>query len=63
MTDLTKETVVAVRMFSGRIAQILDNILQNALSFSPAEGMITVQAACDEHVVTITIDDDGPGDS
>ena len=30
-------------MFSGRIAQILDNILQNALSFSPAEGMITVQ--------------------
>jgi len=56
-----KETVVAVRMFSGRIAQILDNVLQNALSFSPTEGMITVQATCDERVVTITIDDDGPG--
>ena len=56
-----KETVVAVRMFSGRIAQILDNVLQNALSFSPTEGMITVQATCDESVVTITIDDDGPG--
>ena len=55
------DAIVLVRMFSGRIAQILDNILHNALSFSPSEGIITVQAGYDDRHVTIMIDDEGPG--
>ena len=50
-----------VRMFSGRIAQILDNLFQNALSFSPKSGTITVSLAVSKTHVTVMIDDDGPG--
>ena len=50
-----------VRIFSGRIAQILDNLLQNALSFSPKDGQITVCLSTDKDKLLLTISDQGPG--
>lgn len=58
---LPQDLVVPVRMFAGRIAQILDNILQNAISFSPEKGQITVQMQLENSDVLILIDDNGPG--
>ncbi|RME66387.1 MAG: hypothetical protein D6782_04480 [Alphaproteobacteria bacterium] len=40
---------------------VLENLLENALSFSPAGGAIRVTARADAHDVVISIADDGPG--
>ena len=53
--------ILPVRMFAGRIAQILDNIVQNAVSFSPEGGHITIGMTHDDAFVHITIQDQGPG--
>ena len=50
-----------VRMFGGRIAQILDNLLQNAISFSPKDGVITLRLTADKTHLYVTIEDEGPG--
>ena len=50
-----------VRMFSGRIAQILDNLFQNAESFSPEGGKITVRLEVEKALVKICLEDEGQG--
>ena len=50
-----------VRFFPGRIVQILDNLLQNALSFSPEGAPITVSVTATNNDVLITLEDEGPG--
>ncbi|MGC6517823.1 MAG: ATP-binding protein [Candidatus Puniceispirillaceae bacterium] len=57
----TSDETISVRMFSGRIAQILDNILQNAISFSPEGGKITVRLDSDKKQAQLIIEDEGPG--
>ena len=52
---------VPVRMFSGRIAQILDNLFHNAESFSPEGGQISVSLAVVKTIVEIRIEDEGQG--
>ena len=52
---------VPVRIFSSRIVQILDNILQNAISFSPEQGKITARFMVDDGQAKIIIEDEGPG--
>ena len=58
---LADKEIVPVRMLPGRIAQILDNILHNAISFSPEGGKIQIKAQVDKSSVSISIEDDGPG--
>ena len=53
--------VLGVRMFSSRIAQILDNLVQNAHSFVPEDGVIRVKVQFDKTHVHIFIEDNGPG--
>lgn len=50
-----------IRGLEGRIAQVITNLLDNALSFSPEGGTITVGAEQREHAVRVTVTDDGPG--
>ena len=43
------------------IEQALVNVLDNAASFSPEGGVISIQAGSDDHNVTLDICDQGPG--
>lgn len=46
----------------GRIAQVLQNLIGNALSFSPAGGVVSVSAyAQNDQEVLVTVQDQGPG--
>lgn len=44
-----------------RLAQIFENIITNALSFSPSDGRVRVQALPDKHSVRVIVEDQGPG--
>lgn len=44
-----------------RLARVIENLLDNAISFSPPGGVVRIGATCaDDHIV-IRIEDDGPG--
>lgn len=44
-----------------RIMRIVENLLDNALSFSPPDGVVRIGATCAEGTVIISVRDDGPG--
>ncbi len=44
-----------------RLAQVLNNLIDNAVSFSPEDGKVLVLVRTDESSVTITVTDEGPG--
>jgi len=46
---------------SGRLAQILTNLVDNALSFSPPDGTVTVHLRRAEQNVIMSVEDEGPG--
>ena len=45
----------------GRLARAIDNIIDNAISFSPPGGLVEVAAARAGDQVRIRVDDEGPG--
>lgn len=51
----------AVRGFDGPLAQVFRNVIENAVSFSPKGGEITITATPIDGRGVITIDDQGPG--
>ncbi len=59
------EDLPAVRMDWGRLVQVFQNILQNAVQHSPPEGTVTVAGrACGNEgrpVLECTVEDEGPG--
>lgn len=53
---------VAVVMGEGsRLERVINNLLDNAVSFSPANGLIEVQATRIDDVVSVRVMDHGPG--
>jgi two-component system sensor histidine kinase ChvG len=44
-----------------RLIQVFVNVLENAVSFSPPGGVVSIAARRDEAMVTVTIADQGPG--
>jgi two-component system sensor histidine kinase ChvG len=44
-----------------RVARLIDNLVDNAVSFSPAGGLVEIRAAAVGDEVVISIDDEGPG--
>jgi two-component system, OmpR family, sensor histidine kinase ChvG len=44
-----------------QLGRVIDNLLDNAISFSPAGGVVRVAATRDGDNVLIMVDDDGPG--
>ncbi len=44
-----------------RMAQVLGNLVSNALRYTPAEGTITLSAAKEAETVTLRVSDTGPG--
>jgi two-component system, OmpR family, sensor histidine kinase ChvG len=45
----------------GRLAQVLTNLVDNALSFSPRGGTVTLRGSCRGGYVDLSVDDEGPG--
>ena len=52
---------VMVRGLEGPLAQVFRNVIENAVSFSPKRGVVSVAANVNERRAVITIDDQGPG--
>ena len=52
---------VVVRSAKGMLETALQNILENAISFSPRTGTITVTLSQDHDTVQLQVDDEGPG--
>jgi two-component system sensor histidine kinase ChvG len=46
---------------AGRLARAIDNIIDNAVSFSPPGGLVEVAAARVGDTIRIRVDDEGPG--
>jgi two-component system sensor histidine kinase ChvG len=46
---------------AGRLARAIDNVIDNAVSFSPAGGLVEIAASRVGNRVRIRIDDEGPG--
>jgi two-component system sensor histidine kinase ChvG len=44
-----------------RLGQVFNNLIDNALSFSPAEGSVRIHARREARAIVVTVDDDGPG--
>lgn len=52
---------VTVRADPDRMTQVLSNLLDNALKFTPRGGHVVVSVASHHHHVTISVEDTGPG--
>ncbi|MDD5630178.1 MAG: ATP-binding protein [Elusimicrobia bacterium] len=53
--------IPAVRGDRGQLKQVLTNLLDNAIKFTPEKGLVRVSAACAEGRVTVAVQDTGIG--
>lgn len=44
-----------------RIVRVLDNLIDNAISFSPDEGLVQIIATVADNEVLVSVEDEGPG--
>ena len=50
-----------VRGHDSRLGQVIDNLLDNARSFSPPSGIVRITCRRLKNEIEIVVDDDGPG--
>jgi two-component system sensor histidine kinase ChvG len=55
------QSPLMVRGLEGPLAQVFRNIIENALSFSPAGSTLKIQARAEGGKVVISVEDQGPG--
>ena len=56
-----RRRTLIVQGIESRLSQVFLNVISNAMSFSPPNGEIRVQAREDGRGVLIAVEDDGPG--
>ena len=61
ITFKTSDQALPVQLHTGRIVQILDNLLDNALSFHPAEKPIELAVYAEQTMAVLEFADAGPG--
>ena len=61
LTLSERRRALIVQGIESRLSQVFLNVISNAVSFSPPNGEIRVQAREDGRGVLITVEDDGPG--
>ena len=59
--DLSERDGLEIVGSESRLVQVFRNLLGNAVSFSPAGGTITVTVSETDRVITIAVEDEGPG--
>jgi two-component system sensor histidine kinase ChvG len=59
--EIPQKKDVVVRGTEGRLAQVFENLISNALSFSPPGGSVYVRVVPDKKSVKVTVEDEGPG--
>jgi two-component system sensor histidine kinase ChvG len=59
--DRRTDLPLIVQGEGARLERVLENLIENAVSFSPDRGLIVLSATCDHDVVTVGIEDQGPG--
>jgi two-component system sensor histidine kinase ChvG len=59
--DRAEDTPLLVMGEGARLERVLENLLDNALSFSPDDGVIAITASADDGEVVICVQDEGPG--
>lgn len=58
---LMEDSAVVVHADKERIAQVLQNLLDNAIKYSPEKGILRVGTQMDHKKVTVFVQDEGPG--
>lgn len=59
--EIARNLTPLVRGNEGRLAQVFENLISNALSFSPPDGLVMVRVLADKKRVTVEVEDEGPG--
>lgn len=59
--DMPDHIDVFVRGSEGRLIQVFQNIISNALSFAPIKTSIKILVTVKDHRVSVAIEDEGPG--
>lgn len=59
--NLPARRKIIVRGNESRLAQVFENLIANALSFSPEEGMVKINVIPQKDHVIIQVEDEGPG--
>lgn len=61
LPDDAKPGAFVIDAHEGRLGQVLTNLLDNALSFSPSGGCVTVSVLAAPSEIVVRVDDEGPG--
>ena len=59
--DRTPGDAPVVMGDGARLERVIDNLVENAISFSPANGLVAVSARTEEDDLVLRVEDDGPG--
>jgi signal transduction histidine kinase len=59
--EINYQETTVVSFDTPRIGQVLDNLLTNAIKFSPVGGIIQIVVESDKAHIRVTITDEGPG--
>lgn len=59
--DMNNRDQLMVSGNEGRLAQVFENLIANALSFTPDEGKVHIRVQQQKNNITVLIEDEGPG--